>query len=103
MSVFSAAQSPIPCTVENLLPLLQPISDKWKKLGGALSLDEDRLDEIFTIANTNEDCLRDVLEGYMLNRDFQHTWEEIVAVLKEIEEVPLAVKIQNLHACPRES
>ena len=37
-----------PVTLEQLLPGLLPFASKWQTLGKALSLDEDRLDEIVT-------------------------------------------------------
>ena len=63
---------------------LLPYSSKWQSLGGALSLDEDRLDEIFTNNETDEACLREMLELYMMRSDRNHSWEEIKAALKRI-------------------
>ena len=98
--VLPAPSPPTPCTVENLLPLLHSIASEWHSLGEALSLDEDRLDEIFTNNETDEACLRDMLELYEKKSDSQYTWEEIVAVLKKIGQEEIAVKIQSLHVEP---
>ncbi|MCG8622065.1 MAG: hypothetical protein MJE68_08750 [Proteobacteria bacterium] len=64
---------------------LLPYSSKWQSLGGALSLDEDRLDEIFTNNDRDEDCLKEVLELYMMRSDLKHSWEKIHKALQEIE------------------
>ena len=86
--------------MENLLPLLRSIASKWHSLGEALSLGEDRLDEIFTNNETDEACLRDILEFCDEQSDSQYTWEEIVAVLIKIGQKEIAEKIQGLHVEP---
>ena len=45
-------------------------------------MDEDQLDEIFTNNETDEACLREMLELYMMRSDLSHSWEEIEAALK---------------------
>ena len=74
-----------PLTVELLLSHLLPHSSKWQSLGEVLSLDEDRLDEIFTSNDREEDCLREMLKLYMMRSDLDHSWEEIDAAFKKIE------------------
>ena len=59
---------------------------KWLSLGEALSLDEDRLDEVYTNNETDEACLQEMLEVYMARSDFSHSWEEIQEALKKIRE-----------------
>ena len=87
-------------TVENLLTTLHSICSKWKKLGMVMSMDDDHLDQVFTNNEEDEACLRDLLERYMDNSDFQHNWEEIVAILKEMDENALASDIYDLHVHP---
>ena len=87
-------------TVENLVPILHPICSKWKKLGMVMSVDDDYLDQVFTNNEGDEACLRDLLERYMDNGDFQHNWEEIVAILKKMDENVLASNIYDLHVHP---
>ena len=89
-------------TVENLLRILHPICSKWKKLGMAMSMDDDHLDQVFTNNEGDEACLRDLLERYMDNGDFQHNWEETVNFLKRIDELSLASDIYKLHVYPCE-
>ena len=74
-----------PLTVELLFRRLLPHSSKWQSLGEALSLDEDRLDEIFTNNEGEEGCLQEMLEHYTMRSDLNHSWEEIEAALKRIE------------------
>ena len=45
----------------------------------------------------DEECLQEVLERYFDNGDFNHNWEEIVAILRKINENQLADKIYYLH------
>ena len=52
----------------------------------ALSLDEDRLDdEVFPGNETDEACLQEMIELYMMRSDLDHSWEKIQAVLENIE------------------
>ena len=88
ITVDTAGPTPtcIPFTLEHLLPELMAVASKWLSLGEALSLDEDRLDEIFTNNETDEACLQDMLEVYMARADLGHSWEEIQAALEKIED-----------------
>ena len=52
-------------------------------MGLALSLDDDRLDEIFTNNETDEACLHEMLEVYMARPDLNHSWEEVQEALKK--------------------
>ena len=78
--------SPVPFTIEHLLPELMCVASKWQALGEALSLDEDHLDEIFTNNETDEACLHEMLEHYMMRSDLQHSWEEVATAVKKIRE-----------------
>ena len=62
------------------------MASKWKELGETLSLDDDLLDEIFTNNETDGECLRDMLERYLMRIDKNHSSEEIHAALRKIEE-----------------
>ena len=55
-------------------------------MGLALSLDDDRLDEIFTNNETDEACLHEMLEVYMARPDLNHSWEEVQEALKKARE-----------------
>ena len=81
-------QTPVPFGLEHLLATLisMGVVFRWKDLGEALSLDEDIIDEIFTNNETDEECLRDMLERYLMRLDKKHSWEEIHMTLKRIEE-----------------
>ena len=61
------------------------VASKWKSLGEALSLDDDIVDEIFTNNETDEECLREMLERYLMRSDLKHNWEEIEEALASIE------------------
>ena len=84
LSITTDAPSLTPFTLEYLLRELLPLASKWQSLGEALSLDEERLDEIFTNNETDEDCLRVTLEVYMTRPDLDHSWEEIQEVVRKI-------------------
>ena len=84
----------------NLLPLLLSIASKWLSLGEALSIDEDDLDIIDTNSETDEACLRDMLEFHEEKFDFKHTWEVMATALKQINEEGLSEKIKSLHIQP---
>ena len=58
--------TPKPVTLKQLLPELLPPASMWQSLGETLSLDEDRLDEIFTNNKIDEACLQEMLELYMI-------------------------------------
>ena len=53
-------------------------------MGLALSLDEDRLDEIFTINETDEACLQAMLELFMMRLDINISWEEIYSAERKV-------------------
>ena len=88
-SIPSRVTAPVavcePITTERLFSFLRPHASKWQILGIALSLDEDRLDEVFTNNERDEDCLREMLELYMLRSDLNHSWEEVHTALKKID------------------
>ena len=75
-----------PFDMEHLLPEVMGVASKWQSLGKALSLDEDILDEIYTNNMTDEECLRDMLERYLLRNDVSHSWEEIETALSRVRE-----------------
>ena len=76
-----------PFTVEHILPALLFMASKWQAVGEALSLDEDRLDEVFTNNETEEACLRVMLEHYMERSDLKHNWEEVRGAMRKVEEM----------------
>ena len=83
--VIAETSSDLPLTVETLFPALLYLAPKWQSLGEALSLYEDCIDEIFTNNETDEACLRKMLEVYMMRSDLKHNWEEIHAAINKVE------------------
>ena len=81
------------CTV------LLPVAAKWQVIGETFPLSEEGLDDIDTTEG-DEECLRQMIEAYMLISDLSHTWDEIVSVLKKIGEDSLADKIFKMHVAP---
>ena len=70
-----------------------------------MSLSEELFDEIDTNNETDDSCLQEVLEWYMKNHygDLKHIkWEDIVDILKRMNEIQLAEQIYNLHIHPGE-
>lgn len=86
-------------TIDNLYDQLWSLRSKWQEIGKAMSLPEDLLDEIDTNNETDESCLRNVLEFYMQKCDLQHTWEEMHSFVKIVDE-NLADKIYCNHIQP---
>lgn len=86
-----------PSDADNLRFLLRPICFKWEELAKALLVDEDLIDEVNISNKTDEACLQEVIDGYFDNSNFEHDWEEIVTILREINEEQLADKICDLH------
>ena len=82
--VIAETSSNLPLTIEQLFPALLYLAPKWQSLGEALSLDEDRLHEIFT-NETDEACLREMLKVYMMRSDLKHSWEEIKEAVNKVE------------------
>ena len=82
---FNQYVESVPLTVEWLLSRLLPHASKWFYLGKALSVDEDRLKEIYTTNERDNDSLREMLKVYMARSDLNHCWKEIEAVLKMIK------------------
>ena len=78
--------------VENLFAELYPVTSKWEKLGEALGLDEDRLDEIFTNNQSEEECLRDMLEVWF-KKSYKPTWWKVANALHAIGEGQLAEQL----------
>ena len=83
--VIAETSSNLPLTVERLFPALLYLASKWQSLGKALSLNKDRLDEIFTNNKTDEACLREMLKVYMMRSDLKHSWKEIHAAINIVE------------------
>ena len=86
MYVFFALCTDPSFIVEHIFPKLLSMASKWLAVGEALSLDEDLLDEIFTNNDTEEACLRVMLEHYMERSDLKHSWEEIREARRKVEE-----------------
>ena len=62
------------------------MASKWLAVGEALSLDEERLDEIFTNNENDEACLHVMLGFYMERSGLKHSWEEIREARRKVEE-----------------
>ena len=79
---------------------LIPIASRWLALGEAFPLSEKRLDDIDTTEG-DENCLKEMVDAYMLRSDLEHTWEDLVKVLRKIREDRLADKIykEDIYPC----
>ena len=91
---FLLVASPPPFTPESVFRVLLPVASKWLLLGEAFPLSEKRLEDI-TTTESDEICLKEMVDVYMLRTDLDHTWDEIANVLKKIGEYKLAAKIQQ--------
>ena len=93
-SLYVACQSR-PLTLETVFTELHPtVVEQWQKLGELLAMDEDLLDEIFTNNETNEDCLKAVLEVW-LQKSTNLTWTDVTHALKELGNVELAESLYH--------
>ena len=82
--IIDTSSSPTAFTLESIFTTLLPYASKWQSLGEALSLDEDRLDEIYTNNETDETCLQEMLEVYMMSPNLSHSWKKIQEALIKI-------------------
>ena len=55
-------------------------------MGETLSLSEEQVRDINTDSETDEACLRAMVERYLLLTTVSHTWEEIDAALERAKE-----------------
>ena len=63
------------------------MTHNWKKLGESLGVDEDFIDEIYTI-ETDEECLKKILKVWI--KKSSPTWKEVADALQTIGENKLA-------------
>ena len=89
--------NPTPFTIPNIVSVLQPMAPKWKKLGEALSVDEDDVDEIYTKNEMDEDCLHELIERFIV---VHHNWEDVATALRKIDEEMLAGETHKCHVLP---
>ena len=70
--------------MEILFTKLHPtVTPKWQKLGELLGMDEDLLDEIYVNNESNEECLRVLLEVW-LQKSTNPTWKSVTNALAKI-------------------
>ena len=73
---------------DNLFAALHPaMTHNWKKLAESLGVDEDFIDEIYTI-ETDEECLKKILNIWI--KKSSPTWKEVADTLQTIGENKLA-------------
>ena len=73
---------------DNLFAALHPaMTHNWKKLAESLGVDEDFIDEIYTI-ETDEECLKKILNVWI--KKSSPTWKEVADTLQTIGENKLA-------------
>lgn len=79
-------------SVDNLFTELHSVKSEWQKLGEALGLDEDRLDEIFTNNESEEECLRVMLATWF-QKSWKPTWRVVANALVAIGENQLTERL----------
>ena len=75
------------------------MTHNWKKLGESLGVDEDFIDEIYTI-ETDEECLKKILKVWI--KKSSPTWKEVADALQTIGENKLAESLYikcKTHPC----
>lgn len=73
-----------------MLPILRPLSKKWKEIGEALQLRDEFLREEFTNMATDEDCLVKVVSSWV--KHHEPSWEKLAAALRVVGENETALK-----------
>ena len=84
---------PLPPRTDSLLLVLHPLAPRWEDIAKALGVDEDMIDNIFTINENDQLRLHDLVEHYFQCVHFEHSWREIVQALTAIGETRMAEKI----------
>lgn len=74
-------------SLDILFSELYSVVPKWKQLAEVIGIDEDLVDEIFTNNESDEECLRAVLEVWMKKSP---TWRTVTDSLHKIGEDQLA-------------
>ena len=70
--------------METLFTKLHPtVTPRWMKLGEQLGMDEDLLDEIYVNNETDEECLRVLLEVW-LQKSTNPTWKNVTDAVAKI-------------------
>ena len=62
-----------------------------------MSVDEDDIDEIFTNNETDEDCLCDLLDRFIV---VHHNWVDVEEALRKMGEEHLAERASELYVLP---
>ena len=69
---------------------MRKCDSKWKSIATLLGLDENTISSIDAEHKQNKDKLRTVFEVWKKAGDEQRKWNDIVAVLEEVDEGALA-------------
>ena len=87
---LSFSLSPGPPTVEEVVVLLYNVAGQWKEIAAGLVFGEDLIDEIFTNNQTDELCLRHMVEIWVSR--LAPSWETLSLALRDIGRNDLAHK-----------
>ena len=83
-----------PVNKENLLDVLHPaVTPKWRQLGEVVGVDEDLIDEIFTNNEADEECLKDILDVWLMKSS--PAWKGVADALQRIGEDKLAESLYH--------
>ena len=83
-------------TEELLFKQLEGLKAKWQDVGQQLGLDYDTELMLICEAEATDDVyLKEVIRFWFKNRDFQHTWLEVVTAVEAIGEHSLADDIDR--------
>ena len=75
--------------LDSLFAVLHPaVTSKWQRLAEVLGMDEDLTDEIFTNNETEEECLKDILDVWL--KKSSPTWEGVADAVQKNGEDQLA-------------
>ena len=74
--------------LDSLFAVVHPAAAKWQQLGEVLGIDEDLIDEIFTNNETDEECLKDILDVWL--KKSSPAWKCVAVALQKIGEDQVA-------------
>jgi hypothetical protein len=83
--------------LDNLLIQLRPqVTPKWYEFGVIVGIEKEVLD-YFASKCSPEECMVEMLDHWLRNREEQLTWREVARALKAINLQQLALDIESVY------
>ena len=78
-----------------LIQLRSQVTPIWYKFGLSLGISKDTLNRY--VGYPDEECIVEVLDYWLRNREIKPTWRDVATALKDVEVYQLAEKILNVY------